>query len=203
MGGTMAAQGELVLVVPRAEVPGGLDWRGVRAVGLEPYLECARQVGTFRPRQEVEQDPTWQQIIPYMALFDGPRLFLMRRTKAGGDERLHERYSIGIGGHINPGDEDPLGGLAREWREELVADFTPRFEPLGVLNDDDDPVGAVHLGLVFSADVQGRAVSVRETHKLEGRFATFAEAAAVADRMETWSSLLFDFLAQRQGSAST
>jgi predicted NUDIX family phosphoesterase len=198
----MAAQGELVLVVPRGQVPGGLDWRGVRPTDLGPYLACARQVGTFRPRHEVEQDPAWQQIIPYLALFDGPRVFLMRRTKAGGDERLHERYSIGIGGHINPGDEDPLGGLAREWREELVADFTPRFEPLGVLNDDDDPVGAVHLGLVFSADVHGRPVSVRETHKLEGRFATFAEAAAVADRMETWSSLLFAFLAQRQGSAS-
>jgi predicted NUDIX family phosphoesterase len=63
---------ELVLVVPRGQVPGGLDWRGVRAVDLEPYLDCALQVGTFRPRDEVEDDPSWQQIIPYLALFDGP-----------------------------------------------------------------------------------------------------------------------------------
>lgn len=199
----MGAEGELVLVVPRARVPGGLGWRGVRPVELEPYLACARETGTFLPRAEVEQQPEWQQIIPYLALFDGERIFLMRRTRAGGDARLHERYSIGIGGHVNPGDDDPLGTLGREWREELVADFTPQFEPLGVLNDDDDPVGAVHLGLVFAADARGRPVAVRETHKLEGRFATFDETAAIVPRMESWSSLLFDFLSTRRASAPT
>lgn len=199
----MEAGQELVLVVPRQRVPGGLDWRGVRPVDLEPYLACAREVGTFRPRAEVEQEPEWQQIIPYLALFDGQRIFLMRRTRAGGDARLHERYSIGIGGHINPGDEDALGALAREWREELVADFTPDFLPLGVLNDDSDPVGAVHLGLVFAADAGGRPVAVRETHKLDGRFATFGETAAAVPQMETWSGLLFDFLSRQRASAPT
>ena len=44
------------------------------------------------------------------------RYFLMRRTRAGGDARLHDRWSIGVGGHLNPGDEDLDGGLRREWR---------------------------------------------------------------------------------------
>lgn len=190
----MGAEAERVLVIPRTLVPGGLGWRGVRSADLEPFLACAREAGTFLPRDEVEHDPAWQQLIPYLVLFDGATVFLMRRTRAGGDARLHERYSLGIGGHVNPGDGDPLAGLQREWREELAADFVPEFRPLGVLNDDDDPVGAVHLGLVFAADADGRPVTIRETHKLEGRFATIAEAAAVADRMETWSSLLLDFL---------
>ena len=190
----MSSGPELVLGLARADIPGGLQWRGVRGVALEPYLQAIARHATFRPRWEVEADPSWKQVIPYLALFDGPRIFLMRRTRAGGDARLHERYTIGIGGHVNPGDGDPLAGLRREWQEELRADFVPRFEPLGLLNDDDDPVGAVHLGLVFRAQAEGQPVSVRETEKLEGRFVDLAEVEAVADRLETWSSLLFEHI---------
>lgn len=195
----MAALDEFVLGLARADVPGGLDWRGVQARPFEPYLAAVRDRGTFRPRDEVEHDPSWKQIIPYLVLRDGERLFLMRRTRAGADERLHERYSIGIGGHVNPDDGDPLGGLRREWAEEIEADFEPDFEAVGLLNDDDNSVGAVHLGLVFSADAAGRPVAIRETDKLSGSFATLAEVEAVADRLETWSALLFDFLIQGGG----
>ena len=195
----MAQRSEQVLGLARTDIPGGLGWRGVRSVDLRPYLDVIAQRASFRPRAEVEDDPAWKQVIPYLCLYDGDELFLMRRTRAGGDARLHDRYSIGIGGHVNPGDQDPLGGLRREWAEELVADFVPEFRPLGLLNDDDDPVGAVHLGLVFRADAAGRPVSVRETHKLEGSFASLAEVAAVTYRLETWSRLLFAHLSELGG----
>jgi predicted NUDIX family phosphoesterase len=191
-------QTELVLGLRREEVPGGVDWRGVVERPLAPYLDALRARGEFRPRAEAEQDPSWKQVIPYLVLRDGDEIFLMRRTRAGGDERLHDRYSIGIGGHVNPQDEDVHGGLVREWQEEIEADFAPDFVPIGVLNDDDNDVGAVHLGLVFVADARGRPVSIRERDKLEGRFASWAEVAAVADRLETWSALLFDFLQRRE-----
>ena len=190
----MGSRSELVLGLPRDLVPGGLAWRGVRGVPLEPYLAAAAAHGEFRPRPDAENDPSWKQIIPYLLLRDGERIFLMRRTRAGGDERLHDRYSIGVGGHVNPADGDVLGGLRREWAEELEADFEPEFQPVGVLNDDENAVGAVHLGLVYSADAGGRPVVIRETHKLEGAFASVDEVAAVADKLETWSALLFDFL---------
>ncbi len=172
-----------------------MAWRGVRGVPIEPFLDAARDHGEFRPRAEAEVDPSWKQIIPYLLLRDGERIFLMRRTRAGGDERLHDRYTIGIGGHVNPEDADVIGGLRREWAEEIEADFEPEFQPVGVLNDDDNAVGAVHLGLVFSADAASRPVDIRERHKLEGAFASVDDVAAVADRLETWSALLFEFLA--------
>lgn len=197
----MAHPAELVLGIPRDLVPGGLGWRGVRAVPMEPLLAAVARDGTFRPRSEVEEDPSWKQVIPYVALRDGERIFLMRRTRAGGDARLHERYSIGVGGHVNPDDGNPLSGLAREWHEEVVAAFEPLFVPVGVLNDDEDPVGAVHLGLVFSADSGGRPVSIRETDKLSGEFVPLSAVADVADRLETWSSLLFEHLVGVGGSA--
>ena len=92
----------------------------------------------------------------------------MQRTTGGGDARLHGRYSIGVGGHLNPGDGGVLGGLRREWAEELVADFVPEFRLVGLLNDDTTEVGAVHLGAVYVADAAGRPVAIRETDKLSG-----------------------------------
>jgi predicted NUDIX family phosphoesterase len=190
----MAGVAEDVLGMSRAHVPGGTDFRGVIDRPLQPYLDALREHGGFRPRAEAERDASWKQVIPYVVLRDGESIFLMRRTRAGADERLHNRYSIGNGGHVNPQDGDVAGGLRREWTEEIEADFIPDFVPLGVLNDDDNSVGAVHLGLVYAAQAVGRPVAIRETDKLEGRFASVAEVHAVADKLETWSALLFDFL---------
>lgn len=147
-------------------------------------------------RGDAEEDPSFKQVIPYLVLRDGPRWFLMRRTKAGGDARLHDLWSIGVGGHLNPGDGDVRGGLLREWREEVAADFVPEFSPVGLLNDDTTSVGTVHVGFVYAADAAGRPVTIRETEKLAGGFATTGEVQAVRDGLETWSRLAFDALAQ-------
>jgi predicted NUDIX family phosphoesterase len=183
---------ELVYVVPRELVIEGPGWSGVRTDGIEPILETIRSAGRFEPRAAMESDPMFKQIIPYLVLRDGPRWFLMRRTRAGADVRLHDRWSLGVGGHLNPGDQDVAGGLAREWREELVADFEPEYRLVGLLNDDETDVGRVHLGIVFVADAGGRAVAIRETDKLSGRFATPDEVRTVMDGLETWSRLVFD-----------
>ena len=192
----MGSPDEQVLVVPRASVIRGEGWLGMRADGLEATLEAVRTDGFFMRRGDAEDDPTHKQVIPYLVLRDGHRWFLMRRTRAGGDARLHDLWSIGVGGHLNPGDGDVEGGLRREWAEELVADFEPAFEPVGLLNDDTTPVGAVHLGVVFVADAGGRAVTIREVDKLTGAFATTDDVAAVRDAMETWSRLVFDALTE-------
>lgn len=187
---------EQVLVLPRVRVPGGCDFTGVREADTEALVALRQAVaehGRFMDRPNAEESPDWKQLIPYVVLRDGGKVFLMERTDAGGDARLHRKASIGVGGHVNPVDEggDPLGvGLAREWREELVADWEPQFHLIGMLNDDSNPVGSVHLGVVFSVEADGRPVAVRETHKLSGRFATPDEVMAAWDRMETWSQLV-------------
>ena len=185
---------EAVLVVPRASIVPGDGWLGVRSDGVDEALAAVTRDGFFLRRGDAEEDPTHKQVIPYLVLRDGERWFLMRRTKAGGDARLHDLWSIGVGGHLNPGDGDVEGGLRREWAEEVVAAFEPAFEPVGLLNDDTTPVGAVHVGIVFVADAAGRPVEIREIDKLTGSFATTDEVAAVRDSMETWSRLVFDAL---------
>ena len=185
---------ELVFVVPREAVLTDDGWYGLHSADLDAFLATIDGHGRFEPRPAMEADPGYKQIIPYLVLRDGDRYFLMRRTRAGGDARLHDRWSIGVGGHLNPGDQDLDGGLRREWSEELVADWIPEFRFIGLLNDDTTSVGQVHLGAVFIADAAGRPVSIRETDKLSGAFATPAEVAAVAPDLETWSRLVFDAL---------
>lgn len=185
---------EAVLVVPREALMGTPAWHGVLRRGAEAYLAVIEQAGRFAPRAAMETDPRYKQVIPYLVLRDRGRYFLMRRTRAGVDARLHDRYSIGVGGHVNPGDADLAGSLAREWAEELEAGFVPEFRFMGLLNDDETEVGRVHLGVVYLAEAGGRPVAVRETEKLEGQFVAPAELLAVHDRMETWSQLVFGFL---------
>jgi predicted NUDIX family phosphoesterase len=196
---------ELVLVVPTADVVAelgdGSAWLGIRPAGEAELRDLIRRRGAFRPRASMEGDPAWKQVIPYPVLRDGDAWFLMRRTRAGSDPRLHDRWSIGVGGHVNPedggldGDLEPA--LRREWHEELVVDFVPTFRFVGLLNDDSTSVGAVHLGLVYEGDAAGRPVAIRETDKLSGAFVPSAEVAAVADRLETWSLLAFEFIIGR------
>jgi predicted NUDIX family phosphoesterase len=185
---------ELVLVIPRASIMGDPGWRGIRTEGVADFESILARDGQFLPRASMEVDRSWKQVIPYLVLRDGDRYFLMRRTRAGGDARLHDRWSIGVGGHLNPGDGDLAGGLRREWREELRADFDPEFRLVGLLNDDSTDVGSVHLGAVVLADAAGRPVGIRETDKLTGSFAEPAEVAAVAEGMESWSALVFEEL---------
>jgi predicted NUDIX family phosphoesterase len=185
---------ELVFVVPRSSIADEAGWYGIRTDDLDQFLGALERDGRYEARTAMEVDPSFKQVIPYLVLRDGERFFLMRRTRAGVDARLHDRYSIGVGGHLNPGDGGVLGGLRREWHEELVADFEPEFRLVGLLNDDTTEVGAVHLGAVYVADATGRPVEIRETDKLSGAFVEPYEVAAVIDRMETWSRLCFEFL---------
>lgn len=194
---------EAVLVLPRDAIPEGCDFTGVRAADANDLAALRNAIaasGHFMPRPLAEEDPSFKQLIPYVMVRDGERMFLTVRTAAGGDARLHGKASVGIGGHLNPVDDgqDPLtNGLRREWSEELVTEWEPEFRLVGLLNDDGNSVGAVHLGVVFSVEADGREVGVREHDKLVGRWATLDEVRGVWDRLETWSQLVVAHLFDR------
>jgi predicted NUDIX family phosphoesterase len=102
-----------------------------------------------------------------------------------------------VGGHIIQGDTDGTAdlldaGLARELREELIVSGGWKARAVGVLNDDDNPVGRVHFGVVYAVEMERSEVRVREEDRLSGHLATAAEVQAARDRMETWSQLILD-----------
>jgi predicted NUDIX family phosphoesterase len=191
---------ERVLVLPRSAVPGRCAFHGMRTADDGDLAELRAAVaehGQYVDRSVAEMRPDLKQLIPYVVVADGPRVFLMHRTDAGGDARLHRKASIGVGGHLNPVDAGKnalMAGLRREWAEEIDSDWDPEFELIGMLNDDTNPVGSVHLGVVFRVEAAGRRMDVREHDKLVGAFASFDEVADAWDALETWSQLVAESL---------
>jgi predicted NUDIX family phosphoesterase len=195
---------ERVLVLPRLAVPGGTEFHGIQPAddgALQALRAAVARHGRYVERPLAEEDPTHKQLIPYVVVRDGDAVFLMHRTDAGGDARLHGKASIGVGGHLNPVDEGEdalMAGLRREWSEEVRTDWEPEFRLIGLLNDDSNPVGSVHLGVVFEVEADGQAVDVREHDKLVGAFAGADELAASWDRLETWSQLVVEAMGLRR-----
>jgi predicted NUDIX family phosphoesterase len=132
---------------------------------IQTFLNKCLNESFFTDRAEAEENPKLKQIIPYCVVrtnpTDGsiPKFFLYKRSKKGGENRLHEKWSLGVGGHINPEDgyenhHKTFGmALQRELAEEL--DFqNPEaakdidYEIMGLLYDNSDSVGQVHFGVV-------------------------------------------------------
>ena len=137
-----------------------------------------------------------------MAVLREGEALCLTRLGAQGERRLHGKRSIGVGGHVNPCDAQggPHEGLfaracLRELREELVLpEGELPLRPVGLLNDDTTPVGAVHVGLVYALDARALAVAIRETGAMSGAFEPLPSlrrlAAGPESPFETWSSLL-------------
>jgi len=189
---------EHVLCVSREDIFPDGAWHGFVDEGLERAQEVIRTQSFFMPRAEVEEDPRYQQIIPYVVFRHGQRYLLTRRLKASGEKRLHQQYSLGVGGHINPGDldqGDPIDdGMRREWEEEVV--YAGHFQArlLGLINDESAPVSRVHLGLAFLVDGDSPEIAIRETDKLEGELLTLEEMRIFYLGMESWSQIVYDHL---------
>ena len=190
---------ESILVVRREYLaPYLTEDFGLITEDVEEIVRVIEAHHEFRPRPEMETDPAYKQIIPYVLVTRGAEAFVMQRLKKGGEQRLHGLLSLGVGGHINPVDEAGgsalMAGLRREVDEEVAVERAASLTPLGVINNDRDEVGRVHLGFLFRLEAEG-AVTVRETEKLSGSFMPIAAMPALRDKMEGWSQIALEVLA--------
>ena len=188
-----------ILVVSTASLAPWIEGRSGIITGCgEEVLAHVEANHEFRPRLEMEQDPSYRQIIPYVAVTRGDEVFATRRLDKGGEARLHGRLSLGVGGHIERADDETREGilmraLEREAAEEVDVERAVSLRPLGVINDTGDEVSRVHLGFLFRMEVEGE-VSVRETDKLEGMWLKISELPRYAPLMEGWSRIAMDAL---------
>jgi predicted NUDIX family phosphoesterase len=153
---------------------------------------------SYCPRAEMEQDPSFKQLIPYVifrhqGVAGQTTVFQYTRGKGQGESRLHAKRSIGIGGHISADDAAEASaydeGMRRELAEEVSIDTPYRSRLVGLINDDETEVGRVHLGVVHLFDVERPAVQPRESDIAEAGFRPVAELLAELDRFETWSQI--------------
>lgn len=199
---------EFVFVAPREALFPECTPQGFHPFGSErEAAEFLGRLGThgfFVERPRAERTPAWKQAIPYCVVTNPEGVLVMKRRAKGGEARLHDKLSIGVGGHINPIDDEERGDLLlaaarREITEELEVSSEFELRLAGFLNDDSNPVGAVHVGLVFTANLTG-PVRIREEDVLEGELVALEELRERAERgenFETWSRILIahlDFL---------
>ncbi|MHC4545846.1 MAG: hypothetical protein ACYTDW_15960, partial [Planctomycetota bacterium] len=170
-------------------------------------------VPRFMLRSQAEVDPSYKQIIPYVIMAcDGKYLSYVRGTRAG-EARLVGNRSIGIGGHINPSDDEvPLfdrdfrqmynAAVEREVAEEVAVETGHSDRIVALLNDESNEVGSVHLGIVHYWILDEPKVNKREQMITQMAFMTADELRKVRDTMETWSGLCVDGLDEISNSGS-
>lgn len=197
---------EHVLVVPTERFKQVGYFQGFSA-DVERYVDGLLQEThiSYRPRAAMEQDPSFKQLIPYV-LFEYrdtqgiPHLFQYVRGKGQGEQRLHSKRSLGVGGHISTMDVASSThltyqeGMRRELEEEVRIATPYREQCVGLINDDETEVGRVHLGIVHVLQVEMPDVFSNETDLLEAGFMPVRELWEQRPSMESWSRICIEAL---------
>lgn len=189
-------QNERILVVNRDRLFAQGAWHGLKQDGIQEYVACIEQYGEFKWRSTMEHNPQYKQIIPYLIFCHKDCFFLMQRKGTASEQRLKNKFSLGIGGHIR---QDDMHGKSifdwarREFFEEVSYQGNLTINTLGLLNDDSNSVGKVHLGLVLV--VHGDTSNIKIKSELKhGQLLSLAACEAYISEMESWSTLVFSVL---------
>ena len=193
---------ELVFALPTDEL-----WKLIsyKEKGLikenSEVLKRIIQNGLFRKRSELEEDPSFKQIIPYAIISNKESYCLFKRTSSQTEKRLHNKFSLGVGGHMNPGNSKGpkeqyiINELKRELLEEvkLLNDcLIEDIEFIGFINDDTIPVGRVHIGLLYNIHVSNKDVVINEPDMMTADWIDKPDLAEFYEGMETWTKITFD-----------
>ena len=186
---------EQVLVIPTAVFHEIGHFQGFCG-DMDRYLDVILDPihASYRPRNEMEEDPSFKQLIPYCIFRSGGGVFNYRRGNDQGETRLHAKRSVGVGGHVSTLDLNGQGspyseGMKREIEEEIHLDAEWTEQCVGLINDDETDVGKVHLGIVHIFDLDSPKVAPREKSMIDARFALPEELLRELDEFETWSQI--------------
>ncbi len=205
MPATETVAEEQVLVVPTEVFHELGHFQGFSA-DVDRYLAplLASDGLAYRPRGAMEEDPSFKQLIPYVLFRHTDaagvvRVFSYQRGGGGGEKRLRAKRSVGVGGHISTLDasHETAGadeglyrrGLERELAEEVRIGSAYREQTAGLINDDETPVGKVHLGVVHVFDLEEPSVTSAEADLAEGQFLPIEQILAEVDTYESWSQI--------------
>lgn len=215
---------EMILVVRRSLFEQLGTFQGLN-FDVQHYLPAllARENNFFTPRPAAETNPDLKQIIPYALLMHEGRVLHYVRGKKAGEARLAAKGSLGIGGHLNNGETKDLfhaentnyqtdvlqdswdmgaylSGVQREVDEELILNSKFTNHIVALLNDDSNPVGQVHLGVVHIFKLDTDQVAKREQMITQLGFLTREELVARRDNLESWSQICVDNLERLQAN---
>jgi predicted NUDIX family phosphoesterase len=194
---------ESVFAIPTDDLWKLLAYKETGLIKGDSYiLNRIVQNGLFRKRSELEDDPSFKQIIPYAIISNKDSFYLFKRTSGQTEKRLHNKLHLGVGGHVNPGrSNEPdtqflINELMRELSEEvkLLNDcLIEDIEFIGFINDDSISVGRVHIGLLYNIHVSNKDVVINETNKMTAEWIAKTDLVKCYEAMETWTKIAIDF----------
>jgi len=194
---------ELVFAIPTDELWKLLNYKEKGLLkGNSEVLNRIVHFGLFRKRNELEEDPSFKQIIPYAIISNNESFYLFKRTSKQTEKRLHNQLTLGAGGHMNPRNSmEPkeqylINELKRELFEEvklLNGCLIEDIEFIGFINDDTISVGSVHIGLLYNIHVSNKDVVINETDKMTADWIDKPDLAEFYEGMETWTKITFDY----------
>jgi predicted NUDIX family phosphoesterase len=126
----------------------------------EEYTDIVK-ISKAKRRGDLETNTEYRQILPYLIVKVDNKFFYYVRAEGSDETRLHNRFSIGIGGHIEMKDKDSPQetmetGLIREAREELGENIElVNLKPLGFIYTNKTILDEVHLGILFTCEING------------------------------------------------
>lgn len=173
-------------------------WQGLKTENLDYYLDLIKNNSEFKRKGDVENDSSFQQIIPYVLFSYKDEFFAYKYLSAAGEQRLvNNNYQLGIGGHINQEDinegEDVIEtGMMREWEEEVHFKghlLDKKF--VGIINDDSHPVEQVHVGLVYHFVGDSPNIFIEEADKMEGKLISLNELENSVSH-SVWMNIVFN-----------
>ncbi|QDU90094.1 hypothetical protein Pla175_34940 [Pirellulimonas nuda] len=195
---------EQVLVIPTSDFQALGHFHGFSSNVSRYFPRLLESKGLcYRPRGAMEQDPSFKQLIPYVVFrfidADGEaKVFCYQRGGGGGEARLHAKRSVGVGGHISTTDAEKHDanasvyreGLSRELAEEVVIGAPYDEKIVGLINDDETPVGQVHLGVVHLLDIERPQVEPNEDDLADAGFQPVSKILAELEGYESWSQIV-------------
>lgn len=171
-------------------------WNGLKTDNIEAYINLIRENGEWKPRNELEEDSSYKQVIAQVILKYKDKYFLHRQVNRT-EGRLNSLCPLPLGGHIEEFDsktgEDLLNnGLERELHEEvqLNAKIIGK-EFLGLIYlEDDNPVNWMHVGLVSVFEVDGDDVHTHEEGLEDIGFVSLDYLKTNKERLTYWSRII-------------
>jgi predicted NUDIX family phosphoesterase len=187
--------GEKVLVFKKELLNEDLSFQGMlsgeKSLNIKNKILIPQNL-FYIDRDIAENDLNYKQVIPYCIFTKNDQLFMYQRSKHGSENRLHDLWSVGVGGHVNPCDGNDIETIGnackREIEEEVQFSDPDSVKLIGFINDDSSTVNAVHFGVVFHVHLKdGTTFNPIDKALANGEF-KHTKATVVSDiNWEDWS----------------
>lgn len=191
-----------IMVVDRAKLFGEDHFEG-----FSDKIDFSKRIienFEYTKRGLAEISKTLKQPIGYAVIINKKlkKIFAYQRatsTEHAQEARLHGKWSIGVGGHIDESEksaENPIyASMLREINEEVIINGSHDIKLLGYINYEGTPVDSVHFGVLHVIEVDTEDVFPADKEIASGGLMSIEELDSIFkeqdEKTEWWTKFAF------------